>query len=148
MSSHSPHPRRPLPFPTRFLQHTHGLAQLVRAQGPQSLSAEVAGASHRHGHFCWVGTKGSLVRLLQTFPSSFPTSTFGSSPCPLLPVKSRILPPSSLDQEDIRALKLGTPKVHCSGSDHCFLFRHLNSNLIAHLNAPMSVKNWHLPGSQ
>lgn len=83
-----------------LLRHTHGLTQLVRAQRLPSLSAEVAGTSHRHGHVCWVGTEGSLVRLLQTSPSSFPPSTFGSSPCPHLPVESRILPPSSLDQEE------------------------------------------------
>lgn len=59
--------------------------------------AEVAGASHGHRNFCWVGAEGSLVRLLQASPGSFPTSTFGFFPCPHFPVKSRITPLSSLD---------------------------------------------------
>lgn len=51
----------------------------------------------RHRQIHWVGTEDSLVRPLLTLPSSFPTSTFGFSPCPHLPVKSRMLPPTSLD---------------------------------------------------
>lgn len=92
LPSRVPPPSLPL-LPRPLLQHTHGLAQLVRAQ---KASITVCRGSWRQAwarHFCWVGTKGSLVRLLQTSPSSFPTSTFGCSPCPHLPVKSRILPP-------------------------------------------------------
>lgn len=100
------------------LRHTRGLAHLVRVRRPPSLSAEVAGTSHGHGHSCWLGTEGSLVRLPQTSPSSFPTSTFGSSPCPHLPVESRILPLSSLDHKERRALELGTPSS-------LFMFRSL-----------------------
>lgn len=44
------------PSPGPPLQHTHDLAQLLRALRPSSLSTGVAGTSHGHRHFCWIGT--------------------------------------------------------------------------------------------
>lgn len=105
--SHVPPPHLPL-LPRPLLQHTHGLAQLVRAQRPQSLSAEVAGASHGHGHFCWVGTRGSLVRGYRHLQVHFLLPPLAPLP---VPTSCQVKDSSSkLDQEDMRALELGTPR--------------------------------------
>lgn len=94
----APHPLTPLQSSLLETFSTHPVPlSWSECRRPPSLSAGVAGASPQAQADPRVGTEDSLVRPSLTLPSSFPTSTFGLAPCSHLPVKSRMLPPTSLD---------------------------------------------------